>query len=208
MEANAILGAVLGAIVGAIAWAGIAAVTGYEIGWIAWGVGGLVGLGAFLMEGRGAASGIMCAVLAVLAILAGKFMALHAVAGQEMEIFSELGIAQEIHAELSSSATAFASVTSEEGYPAFMVANGYTEAETADDVFPSEIEYFKTDVVPELQAWNASPPSFEEWNDENFGTVDLPMGQLFVESLGPIDVLFFALGIGTAFRVGSGGEYE
>ncbi|MCA9003544.1 MAG: hypothetical protein KDB61_16590, partial [Planctomycetes bacterium] len=91
MEINAVLGAVIGAILGAIVWAAIAAYTGYEIGWVAWGVGGAVGLGAFMMEGRGAMSGIVCGVLAVVAILAGKFMALHAIAGQEMDNFADQG---------------------------------------------------------------------------------------------------------------------
>jgi len=208
MEINAVLGAIIGAIVGAIIWAAIAAYTGYEIGWVAWGVGGLVGLGAFMMEGRGAMSGIVCACLAVVAILAGKFMALHAIANQEIDAFAEQGFTQEIYYGIAREAEAFGALTSEEEYPAFMVEWDYTDAGTPEDVFPSEIETFKTEYVPGFQSWNAAPPTFEQWKGDNFGTSNLPMMELFMETLGPIDVLFFALGIGTAFRLGSGGEYE
>ena len=42
-----IIGGALGGLIGAVIWAGISYFTGYEIGWIAWGVGGMVGLGYF-----------------------------------------------------------------------------------------------------------------------------------------------------------------
>jgi hypothetical protein len=208
MEINAVLGAVFGAIVGAIAWAAIAAYTGYEVGIIAWGVGGLVGLGAFLLEGRGATSGIVCAVLAVLAILAGKYMALHSLNKQGLEMLTgEQGIMRGLYDETLADAAAFALVQSEADYPAFMVDHGYVEVESVQEVTQWDVDAFKEESVPMLREWAASPPSYEAWQQQS-GMNEATLSVGFVESLGPIDVIFFVLGIGTAFRIGSGGEYE
>lgn len=65
----------IGAIIGAGIWAGVAIATGYEIGWIAWGLGGLAGLGmAYGHEDNdGTMAGITAAGISILGILAAKF---------------------------------------------------------------------------------------------------------------------------------------
>lgn len=70
---------VLGGAVGVGVWAAIAHFTGYEVGFVAWAVGGLVGVAAILgAQGRGSTSlGVMTAVIAVGAILAGKLVGAH-----------------------------------------------------------------------------------------------------------------------------------
>lgn len=214
MEINAILGAFLGAVLGAIAWAAVAAVTGMELGLVAWGVGGLVGLGAFVLDGRGLASGVVCACLALVAIVAGKFMVINHFANQELSAIADIGLSQELYNELHTDAMDFAQVTSEAEYPAFMVSHGYSEAETPENVFASEIDFFKEVNVPDLQAWAANPPTYEQWRADStqqaqaFVMENIPLTEIFIESIGIIDIVFFALGIGTAFRVGSGGEFE
>jgi len=214
METNAILGAVGGAILGAIVWAAVAVFTGYEIGWIAWGIGAAVGYGAKALEGKGLISGIVCAVLAALAILGGKMMVVNHFVNEEVTQFAAESASEEYYTELSSEAAAFAALTSETEYPAFMVERDYTDAETPTEVHPEEVEDFKTYNVPELQQWSTAPPSFEEWqvtmaaNAETYAAAQIPMTELLFGSLGLMDILFFGLGILTAFQVGSGGEYE
>lgn len=214
MEINAILGAVGGAIVGAIVWAVIAVSTGYEIGWIAWGVGGAVGYGAYALEGRGKTSGIVCALLAAVAILSGKYMVIHHFVNQEMTQIADTSFSEEYYNELKVDAADFTAVTSEADYPAFMVSHAYTEAATPAEVGQEEVDDFKEFEVPRLQEWGTTPPTFQAWQEQSNAESEalladgMPMSEIFVSTLGPMDLLFFALGIGTAFKVGSGGEYE
>ena len=81
-----IIGGVLCGIIGAAIWAGISYGTGYEIGWIAWGVGGLVGLGcAWGSKGSGALPGTVAIIVTLLSILGGKYAAV------ELSIRKEIG---------------------------------------------------------------------------------------------------------------------
>ena len=74
---GAILGGALGGLVGAAVWAAVTYYSGWEIGWIAWGIGGLVGLGVHLgSRGRGGITPAGTAViLAIAAVLLGKWAA-------------------------------------------------------------------------------------------------------------------------------------
>lgn len=64
------IGGTIAGIIGALIWGGIAYSSGYEIGWIAWGIGGLVGFGVLVGVGEeaGLVSGIMALVFANLSI--------------------------------------------------------------------------------------------------------------------------------------------
>jgi hypothetical protein len=78
--------------VGAAAWAGITVATGYQIGWMAIGVGFLVGL-AVRMAGKGIDSvfGVVGGALALLGCAAGNLLAVCGiVAGQEGMAFADV----------------------------------------------------------------------------------------------------------------------
>src|SRR5262245_10166220 len=69
-----ILGSALGAAVGGAIWCAVAFYSHVESGWIAWGVGGLAGLGAVLgARDSGSFQGLVAMGMAVLGIIAGKF---------------------------------------------------------------------------------------------------------------------------------------
>ncbi len=72
---GAILGGSIGGLVGAVIWAAVTHYSGYEIGWIAWGIGGLVGVGVRLgTSGSGGIShGGTAAIIALVAVLGGKW---------------------------------------------------------------------------------------------------------------------------------------
>lgn len=78
---NPITGSAIGAgiagVVGAAVWAGIAYAFHIEIGWIAWGIGALVGLGAAVGAAGNAdtRTGTLAAVIAVASIVGGKYAA-------------------------------------------------------------------------------------------------------------------------------------
>ena len=74
IEPKAILAAVGAAIVGALVWKFIAITFGIELGILAWGIGGLVGFAAAQLGSRGDYSAAICAVLALLSILGGKYL--------------------------------------------------------------------------------------------------------------------------------------
>jgi len=72
---GAILGGAIGGLIGAVIWAVVTYYSGWEIAWIAWGIGGLVGVGVRL--GTGGSGGIRhggtAAILALVAVLGGKW---------------------------------------------------------------------------------------------------------------------------------------
>jgi len=76
---KAVLSGVVAGLIGAAIWGGITYATGVEIGWIAWGVGGLVGLAVRLGASgdEGATHGFIAAVIALASIVAGKFLAVY-----------------------------------------------------------------------------------------------------------------------------------
>ncbi len=87
------VGAVIGGAIGAAIWAAIAYFTGYESGWIAWGVGVLVGMGASISPtesvGGGAITGAMAAIVAMAAITGGKYAASHFAVQDALGAFSQ-----------------------------------------------------------------------------------------------------------------------
>jgi phosphate/sulfate permease len=74
---GAILGGSIGGLIGAVIWAVVTHYSGWEIGWIAWGIGGLVGAGVRLGTGGsgGISHGGTAAIIALAAVLGGKWAA-------------------------------------------------------------------------------------------------------------------------------------
>src|SRR4051812_301447 len=72
MKVAPIVGALVGGIAGAVLWGIIVAVTKFEIGYMATGVGFLVGFGSAKLGGRGQINGILCGIIALLSMFGGK----------------------------------------------------------------------------------------------------------------------------------------
>ncbi len=74
-----LLGGLIAAVVGGAIWGAIAIWTGYEIGYVAWGVGVLCGLGVVMMSQgkRGMPLQIVAVAASVLGILIGKYVAFY-----------------------------------------------------------------------------------------------------------------------------------
>jgi FtsH-binding integral membrane protein len=71
-----IMGGVVAAAIGAALWASITALTNYQIGWMAVGVGFLVGFGVrFLGKGLDKSFGVVGALFSLLGCLAGNLLA-------------------------------------------------------------------------------------------------------------------------------------
>jgi hypothetical protein len=126
-----LLGGVVGGLIGAAIWIAIGYWTGYEVGWIAWGIGALVGLGVYLGGRRagGLAGGGTAAILAIAAVLAGKWAIVRIdvaqfLAGDDVVISA---IADVIIAELE-----------EQGEPVYMPPEPMA-AESISEMYPTSI---------------------------------------------------------------------
>ena len=71
----AVIGGVLAAVIGGLIWAAIAITTGYEIGYVAWAIGGLAGIGVVLFAKgkKGVPLQIVAVLASVLGIVIGKY---------------------------------------------------------------------------------------------------------------------------------------
>lgn len=72
----AMAGAFIGALIGGLVWGLIAKLTGYESGFVAWGIGGAVGYGALVLSNGAKGSNVQVAAVAasVFGIFLGKYL--------------------------------------------------------------------------------------------------------------------------------------
>ena len=203
-----LLGAVAG-IISAAVWAFISYGTGYELGILAWGIGALVGFAVLLGAGNDSnpAMGGVAVVIAILAIVAGKYLAVYMHVDKE---FGGLDVAVQFEDEdfLVS-------------YIADEVVTEYEEAgkelnwpEDADMESMSAASDYPADVWAEASnRWGAMSvaerDSFkQERISQTQAKIEAFSGDLtweaFRASFGLFDVLWFILGAATAFRLGSG----
>jgi hypothetical protein len=86
-------GALLAAVVATLAWFFLIKVTGYEIGFAAWGVGLLIGMGARGLAREGSRRlGLVAALFAFAAIIIGQAMAVQSRHGNLANVFSDRSI--------------------------------------------------------------------------------------------------------------------
>ncbi len=79
-----LIGALVAGLIGAALWAGIVYFTNYEVGIVAWAIGGMVGIGAAIgARGEGGAlTGAMAAIVAMASIVGGKYAVAYIVTHQ------------------------------------------------------------------------------------------------------------------------------
>lgn len=200
MSARAFVFAALAAVAGAAVWAGVAILTKHEVGWVAWGIGALVGGAAAWAGARGSASGAICAALALVAIFGGKVFAMRHLVLKEVR---EKYLTRSMYEESVDDARDLAALASDDDHPAFMVQHRYTEASTADAVSARELVDFRNNTVPMLRRLHAEGWDYDRWVSE--ATADFDFVQAAKDELGPIDIVFALLGIATAFQLGARG---
>lgn len=197
----------MGGLVGALIWAAISYFLNFEIGYVAWGLGFLVGYLSTKFGGDGVGNGIMCATVALASIVLGKGLAVHFALNKELD-----GIKQSSYEEWKGDAVAFKEIKGEESeYSTFIVEHHFSDAETPDDVQEEELEYFKSDTIPQLDKL-AAGQSISDWEnsfEENAGIdTNAIVANGIKESIGVLDIVFGLLGIMTAFKVGGGASNE
>jgi hypothetical protein len=204
-----IIAGVIAGVVGALVWAGIAVSTGYEIGWLAWGIGAAVGAAVAWGSVGSKANGSIAVVIAVVAILGGKFASVEMSISKEVKAANE-GISQSIDSDdeivMNWLAADVAATAKDMGkkmeWPAGVTAE--TASEKKD--YPVEI-------------WALAETAWSQMSEEDKASVRNDIRKLikakidqiasgergdgFMSSFSPFDIVFFFLAISTAYRIAS-----
>jgi hypothetical protein len=169
----------IGGLVGAFVWAAIVYFAHAEVGWIAWGIGFVVGICVRFSAGEeqeGAFPGGVAILISAASILFGKYLAAVMLLGG-MSIDLPPPTAEDIK---------------------LMMANAGTEQyETWAAVPPDK----KTEVEGR---WNTMPDGLRSGILAPTASKQITAGDIFQESFSPYDILWFLLAAFTAYRLGSG----
>jgi len=212
---------IFGSIVGvasATVWAAIAYFADLEIGWLAWGIGFVVGYACLLGAGQGSRLiGTTATVITLLAILLGKY------ATVELVVRKEFGdpeaMAQESIAALSDEmltsyvADAIVGQYQQNGEkvdwpPGVDPESASTKAEYPAEIWRLAEEHWNTLSLEDKQAFREEvEANIREGFNVNFDELqDNIRNQGFLQSFGLIDLVFFGLALSTAYTVGKSNE--
>ena len=206
-KTSSIVTGIIAAVAGAYLWSLIAELTEYEFGLIAWVIGGIIGFVVAVTGSRGQAVGVFCAILALMAIIGGKYLVYDGFKDQLGDIFA--GSKEEMRYMYNmemDAAKAFREVTDEASLKTFLAEFEYSDAYAANKVTQEEIDAFKEDDQVALTQYAYAKPKFDDWYQTRITDrfVNISTFDLMQESFGALDILFLLLGISTAFRIGRG----
>ena len=221
---KSLVAGIVAGLIGAGVWAAIAYFAGYEVGWIAWGVGGLVGIAVrffsepevvptgdaaddALNELRAEADqlgpGVIAAVVAIAAVLLGKFAAVWLLVGNlsgaafEDEELLISYIADEVVEEYTAAGRAVS------WPPGSRPEQAAAQADYPSDVWSDAVE-----------RWNAMSPEDQDAFKEATAAMYQALltqgaaGSFLLSSFSMFDLLWFGLAGWTAFKLGASGSEE
>lgn len=205
-----IIGGLIGGLVGALIWAGVSYWTGYEIGWIAWGIGGLVGLGCIKgAKGGGVPVAVIAVAITILSLVGGKYAAIEFVLAGEVgnkDEFIQTAIDELDDEELVISylADEIVELRSSRGEP----------VEWPDGIDPSQATS-QADYPPDI--WTEAEAEWQQMTVEDRATYRDGLSEQirvnvnawyeevsmigFMDSFGLMDLIFFGLAVVTAFQI-------
>ncbi len=205
----AIVAAAVTALVGAWVWKFVGVTFEYELGLIAWGIGGAVGFAAAAMGSHGMQAGIICSVLALGSIVIGKYWTYSAFVDEFETALTEVtqddGEMQDYYEEQLADARRYVQGSDNDDFVrSFMVERGYTYETSAGQISDAELQDFREYIAPALVDMAENSPDFDDWQETTLEAVsEMSPWSMMKDSLGLLDLLFAFLGIGTAFRLGS-----
>lgn len=215
-------------LIGSLIWAALAYYTGFEIGYLAWGIGLLVGIA--VAKGAGAQSqalGAVAVLITVLSICGGKLLVIDVLLDEQMadvgadpnsqspDQFDESDMIARI-------AGAKASQREEAGETIDWPEIDFESmSEEEFDNFPVEKQFPPALWAEAKTEWLALPDTEKQQRREaaaeemkqlaaNFGQAmkGAFRWEAFKQSFGLMDLLFFGLGVYTAWGIASSGEEE
>ncbi len=200
--------AIVAALIGAVIWAGITYATGYQIGFMAIGMGALVGAGVKFGGGEGKVAALFAGGIAIVAMLLGEFMTVHIALGRAIDEMADEALTRAAYEEEFAMADQFVLYTTEENYKEFVFENTYyTEAESAEEVTDAEVQEFLADYAPDLRRLHEERPAYQTWRDRKYqyGRQEIMQGANMIgfvfENLGIVGGIFMVIGLFAAMRV-------
>lgn len=204
-----LIGGLIGGILGTAVWAAIAYFANAEVGWIAWGIGFVVGFGVRFMadEDQGLLPGIIAVGIAIVSVLAGKYLAVEMsvrdFSGQfaQMSQVTENDMLVEISDEIVGE-------WQQQGKPAVFPAGMTIDEADEPHEYPVGVWDEAKSRWAALGAGEQKKRMDEQaaMNQALTGALEGVLKQQgFLASFSPFDILWFFLAAGTAFRIGSGG---
>jgi hypothetical protein len=198
----------IGGAVGAAIWAGISYASNYEIGWIAWGIGGIVGFAVRFVAGEeeeGFGPGATAAVLAILAVLGGKYAA-YAMAVSSIGSIGPVDVSDNVM--IVAEADAIVEAREAQGQRVvFPPGKSVQNAENAAD-YPPDIWQ------QALKQWESLPAEQKEQKREGHRQEMAAIAALlnnlvaqeapFSSQFSTFDALWFLLAAATGYRLGAG----
>jgi len=196
---NGVIGAAVGAVIGMIGWFLLIVGTGYSIGYAAWGVGAITGLGARIGGGEGGSKlGLIASLFAVFAIIGGQFLGVRSLA---QSVLGKEAVAS-YQKELAYANQVVAAKSDDE----LKALIAQQDGETPSGVTDFHLQLFKQEDLPGLQSLAGGEPSQAEFvsrMQKKANSLDLQMGVL-EGSFGFLMILWLFLGVSSAYKIGSG----
>ena len=205
-----IVGAVIGGLAGALVWTLVGYFTGFEIGWIAWGIGALAGFGMAkgMEEETTMLTGVLAAVVALASVAGGKFAVVY-LAVERAVSESSAGQREVSHEQVKLSMAGdvieeFESQGKKLVWPPNM---DWDQAEKPAD-FPKDV-WAETE-----KRWSALTPDEQEARradlqqmyEQGMATLIADIrSKAFVDSFAAWDALWALLAIMTAYKLGARG---
>lgn len=208
-----ILAGIIAGIAGAIAWAMLAYFTGYEIGWLAWGIGALVGAAVAWGSKGTPATGAIAVIITIISLIAGKYIAVEVLFAKEMDevkrsIDEQL---QDDDSIISYLADEIVDEYEQSGESVDLPEVADPENAPPDELYPKDIwkraeQRWSSMSAEEQEEYRASVEEHISDNIQKF--VNIAKKEGFIGSFGLFDVIFFLLAIVTAYKVGSKADTE
>jgi hypothetical protein len=190
------VGAIVAGILGMLGWYFLIKLTGYTIGYAAWGVGLLAGAGARVLSGDGSQKlGIIAGACALLAIIGGQF--LYVKVEVDKVISSTASTAYDARVAYAHDAV---NAQSDDEVKALLIKHEEIKQPTADD-----IKEFREKELPKLKELNDGKPSKAQFEKLFRKFEDSWAFKLTVlkESFSAMTLLFLFLGVSSAYKIGA-----
>ncbi|QDU72293.1 hypothetical protein Pan265_21570 [Mucisphaera calidilacus] len=210
----------LAGILGAAIWAGTIYATGYEFGLMAWGIGLLVGGAALVSVGdaANASTGVLAVIVTLVSITLGKAMIVEIYVQEymaESEMFDIDGEISRIETDVDYLVTFIADEIVWEyqtaGKPLKWPGGEEPEEFDSPDVYPDDVwmeaedvwsgmdadeqETFRTETIERMRMGHEAGMALVGIGGRIAG---------FIGSFGLLDILFYLLAMGSAYKMGSG----
>ncbi len=200
------------ALLGAFIWYGIAKATGYQIGYVAWGVGLLAGFGMHLgIRAESVIAGLIAAAIALAGIILGEFMVVEWVAIPQVE--------KEIKAEAEEQAKVEATVQYQRNALIEMQAEKLLKSQGIDPEEAEEAQELKANAEARklVASWNDAKVRSEykqykagqpDESSDSGSLKDMPTGffvLFFLLFFGLKGIIFSILAMASAFKIGASG---